>query len=431
MSVSAVAVRASLAACALVSISTTSFAQTDAERLGELERMIAQQQARIAAQEQVLDRMSRELSAIAAELAPEPVAIPKDLVRSGGGNVTASFYGQVNRALLYYDDGAQSDVRHVDNDGSSTRIGFKGSAKASDDVKIGTVIEVQFESNSTGDVDQLDNTATIGSNSFTERKLELFVDSKTIGKLSLGQGDTASNGSSEVDLSGTDLVACSCVFDPAGGLGFVLSGARLPVDANANGNPDVRIKDVFDNLDGLSRDDRVRYDSPSFAGFKLHTSLVDGGEWDLAASYGGEFGGTEFEGKVGFANDSGTRTFPERRVSGSISALHESGFSLTLAAGDADDDESDREEVSFRYGKLGYQTEVFPIGSSRFSIDYGEYDDSDAAGDEGTTYGIGFVQKVSDWGTELYATYRGYQLDRSGTDFDDIDIVLTGARVKF
>jgi len=418
-------------AATLTMLSVPALTQTDSERWRALEELIAQQQERIEAQEELLDRMSRELSAITSQPAPEPIEIPQDLVRARGANVTASFYGQVNRALLFYDDGAQTDVRHVDNDGSSTRIGFKGSAKASDDIRIGTAIEVQFESNSTGDIDQLDNTATIGSNSFTERKLEVFIDSKALGKLSLGQGSTASDDSSQIDLSGTNLVACSCVSDPAGGLGFVLSGARLPVDADANSNPDVRIKDAFDNLDGLSRDDRVRYDSPSLAGFKLHTSVTDGGEWDIAASYGGAFGATEIEGKVGFANDSGTQTFPEQRVSASISALHSSGFNLTLAAGAGDDDESGREEVSFQYGKLGYRTEALAIGSSSFSIDYGEYADADVGGDEAGTLGFGFVQKVSDWGTEFYTSYRRYDLERPGTDFDDIDIVLTGARIKF
>jgi len=41
-----------------------------------------------------------------------------------------------------------------------------------------------------------------GPNNFTERKLEIYFDSKRLGRLWLGQGDTASNGTSEVDLSG-------------------------------------------------------------------------------------------------------------------------------------------------------------------------------------------------------------------------------------
>ena len=50
---------------------------------------------------------------------------------------------------------------------------------------------------------------------------------------------------------------------------------------------------------------------------------------------------------------------------------------------------------------------------------------------QGKTYGAEFVQKITPWGTELYAGYRNYSLDRTGASFDDISGVLTGVRVKF
>ena len=57
------------------------------------------------------------------------------------------------------------------------------------------MIEVQFESNSSADGSQ-DDTRGVGSNSFTERKIEIFANHKRFGQLWLGQGDTASNGTS-------------------------------------------------------------------------------------------------------------------------------------------------------------------------------------------------------------------------------------------
>ena len=66
----------------------------------------------------------------------------------------------------------------------------------------------------------------------------------------------------------------------------------------------------------LSRDDRLRYDTPSFAGFMLSTSWVDGDELDVALRYGREFNGTEVaaapsywdagptDGKTGFSSSS-------------------------------------------------------------------------------------------------------------------------------
>jgi hypothetical protein len=42
------------------------------------------------------------------------------------------------------------------------------------------------------------------------------------------------------------------------------------------------------------------------------------------------------------------------------------------------------------------------------------------------------VQNLSDWGTELYAAYRTYALeDNTGADYEDISIMMGGARLKF
>ncbi len=38
-------------------------------------------------------------------------------------------YGKVNEAVLFWDDGAEQNVYTVNNQYSSTRFGFKGTAK--------------------------------------------------------------------------------------------------------------------------------------------------------------------------------------------------------------------------------------------------------------------------------------------------------------
>ncbi len=355
----------------------------------------------------------------AAAAAPEAI---DDAVTAGTDTARLEIYGQVNRGILFYDDGNKDDIRHVDNDASSTRIGLQASVTPNEDLAIGTVVEVQFESNSNAAANQADNTA-VGPNNFTERKLELFFDSARLGKLTLGQGPTASDGSAEVDLSGTTLAGYSSVAGFAGGLDFATSGTGA-----LSG---ITVGAAFSNLDGLSRDDRLRYDTSTFQGFRLATSVVDGGEWDAAISYGRAFSELKVATKLGYANQSATRTFPETIVSGSLSALHDSGLNLTFAGGEAEDDDSTRDAINFWYGKLGYVSSVFPIGSSHFSLDYGSYDAGAATGDEGETYGVQFVQKISPWSTEIYTGYRNYELQRTGLSLDDIDGVLTGVRVKF
>ncbi|MGI9452612.1 MAG: hypothetical protein ACR2QH_18510, partial [Geminicoccaceae bacterium] len=152
-------------------------------------------------QEQLEELRERVDETEARPPADERVLGPREM-QSGSDDVSLTVSGQVNRGILVTDDGDETDVFFVDNDNSSTRIRLLGDAKLNDDISVGSVIEVQFESNSTADVSQ-DNQRDAGDNNFTERKLEVFADSKAYGRLWLGQGDTASNGTSEVDLSGT------------------------------------------------------------------------------------------------------------------------------------------------------------------------------------------------------------------------------------
>ena len=399
-----------------------SMAQTDAATLAELRQIIAQQQQQLEVQARTLDTLQQQVQALSDNTdtaSGEQAPVIKEqakVTRSGQEKVKLTVSGQVNRGLLLIDDGEKTETFNVDNDNSSTRVRFTGAAKVTDDVSLGTQIEVQFESNSTAAVNQ-DSRRNVGPNSFTERKLELFVDSQRLGRLSLGQGDTASNGTSESDLSGTGVVAYSGVADFAGGILFR--------DKNANALSSTRIGSAFSNLDGLSRDDRLRYDSPKFNGLRFSTSYIADDRWDAALRYSGDFGGLKAAAAIAYADPNGA---VDNRVNGSASLRHGSGVSVTVAAGR--DDRADR-DPEFWYIKLGYLAKLSRWGDTAFAIDYYDGDDIAAKSDESKTYGFFVVQNLKMYGTELYVGLRNYELDRKGADFDDITAVLAGARVKF
>ncbi|MGW8303910.1 MAG: porin, partial [Desulfobacterales bacterium] len=134
--------------------------------------------------------------------------------------------GQINRAVLWGDNGNDSDVKFVDNDNSSTRFRFTGSNKFDEVWTAGIVWEVEMQSNPSSDTNGGAGIIDIGDNgdsanvTFTERKMEFYVEHKDWGRMILGQGDTASNGTAEVDLSGTDVVTYSSISDMAGGFSF-------------------------------------------------------------------------------------------------------------------------------------------------------------------------------------------------------------------
>lgn len=336
-------------------------------------------------------------------------------VDSGNDKVKLSISGQVNRGVLYADDGTETGIMHVDNDNSSTRFRLIGSGKYDDEITVGTQIEVQIESDSTANIN-IDGTNTGGAAGFTERKLELFFDHTRFGRLWLGQGDTASNGTSEVDLSGTGVIGYSGVADMAGGIDFGGLGSGTEVG------------DVFSNFDGLSRDDRIRYDTPSFSGVKLSASSAEGNKHDAAVRFSGDVGGgLRLAAAAAWAKSA---TF-DSQINGSVSLLHDSGFNVTAAGGRRTlRDPARIEDPVFYYAKLGYLWKG-GIGDTAFAVDYELANDVAADDDEATSFGLFVVQKVDSIATDLYIGVRNYQLDRPGTNFDDIRAVMAGARIKF
>lgn len=343
-------------------------------------------------------------------------------VTSGKAGVKLSLSGQVNRGVLFIDNGPTEDVFHVDNDNSSTRIRFIGSGQLDDDITVGTQIEVQFESNSTADIRVgQDGSAVDGKNSFTERKLELYVDSKQFGRLWLGQGDTASNGTSEVDLSGTSVVAYSGIADMAGGIAF----------SDSAGNLGPRINQAFSQFDGLSRLDRLRYDTPKFGGFKASVSAIEGGASDAALRFSGNFAGTKVAAAAAYANSNSLGNNGFEQYNGSVSVLLPVGVSLTGALGMREPKGQVGDDPFFYYGKIGYKFKASQYGATVVALDYTAVDDLNQPGDEFTAYGAFLVQNFDPIATEVYLGIRNHQLDRPAAGFDDILAILAGARVKF
>ncbi len=176
----------------------------------------------------------------------------------------------------------------------------------------------------------------------------------------------------------------------------------------------------------MSRRDRVRYDTPDYAGFSLAADLISDQRWSTALTWGGDFGDLEAAAAVASSDPGGDSDFI---VNGSASALHQpTGLSFTFAVGTEDNDGHD--DGTTLYGKLGWEAEFFSIGSTGFSIDYNHVEGLDAEGDEGDSVGVFAIQNLSDWGVELFTGHRWHTLDRDGADFEDIHVVTGGTRVK-
>lgn len=400
----------------------------DTAILKKLEKLILQQQAQIEAQAKAIDALQKEINSIQAGSAKsgEPIetAKPEGLVQSKGDKTRVSLYGQVNAGVLVSDDGDDTSTYLVDNDNSSTRIGITGSAKTSETLDVGTKIEVQFESNSSSSVNQNDK-REVGDNHFTKRFLELYLNTNKYGKLTVGYGSTASDGTSESDFSGTSVVGYSGVADMAGGQYFYNNNTQ-DLDTLT------QIKNVFTNMDGLGRDDRIRYDTPTFSGLSAAASYIADGGGDIALRYGASYDRFKVAAAISYADPASTSDKTDYQISSSLAALHkESGISLSLSGGMREYKADGDGDGMFFYTKLGYQKDFFSIGKTAFSIDYGIFKDIAADNDEATTFGAQFVQNMDDWRTEYYFGFRHHSLDRDNTDYEDINAVLSGFRIKF
>ena len=319
--------------------------------------------------------------------------------------------GQINRAVLYTDDGDRGHWFFVDNDNSSTRFRFSGSNEFEQGWKVGILWEVQFESNSSSEVNMDDKDTELGGDSFSERKIEFWVEKW--GRLWMGQGDMASNGTSEVDLSGTTVAAYSGVTDIGDSFEFQNNGAGIGVT----------VGDSRSNFDGLSRRDRIRYDTPKWAGFFASGATGQGNIWDVAGRYAGDLGWGKLAAAAAWS-DGGTRFDFDGRFSSSASILFNFGLNLTASYAIQDQDGTDPWNI---FGKVGY---IF-LEKHAASIQYSRSEHVSAKDDQGDTFGLAYV--FSPWkSVEFYGTYYLHMLNLDqGSDPDDINIFMVGGRVKF
>ena len=373
--------------------------------------------------------------------AAEPVA-PSKMVTSGKDKVSFSVYGQVNRMALYASDGQDSRLFHADNDASSTRVGFKGKAKLDDEWSAGAKIEVQIESNSSAKVTMDQGRKAEDAKNFSERKLEFWLKSKQLGKLSLGQGSTASDGTIEEDLSGTGVITGAGYAATGESLEFLQSGVsdRTPVP---KGDDNYVVDDLFSSMDGLSRKDRLRYDTPTFAGVQLSGSFLseawddrdtednaddstDGAPWDMALRYGRDFNGYEVAAAISrWKKDAKTTGH-----GGSASVLAPFGTSLSVSHSIQEKD-GDNYESEFSYVKLGQELDVTSAGKTAVSVGWSSTDGRGGPNNGGNYYDVAVVQKIKDLGIELYALYGVYDAKIMNVATEKITVAGAGARFKF
>src|SRR3546814_7789225 len=142
------------------------------------------------------------------DLAAPAAAQDANVVRSTAGDkVKVKVTGQINRAVTFFDDGDDTNINHVDNDISSSRFRIHADGEVTNDFSISGIFELEVQPNASNNVNQdTDDQEEATSDTLMDRRGEVFFTSKAFGRVYMGKGPTASDGSSESDASAAGVI---------------------------------------------------------------------------------------------------------------------------------------------------------------------------------------------------------------------------------
>ena len=344
----------------------------------------------------VADRGSKALTVAIAGALAAPIAAQA---------VDFTISGHVNKALVVVDHDMSTDAQVKDNGSSSTRIRWIGSSEMMDGTSVGIQVEYQ-ESGS----------------SLSLRHANVHYAGE-FGKITIGQGSEAGDGSAYSDPSG--------VF----GIGHGQEKGDVP-------------SDYFGSLDGGTRAHMIRYDTPAIGPLSAAVSVGnnDDGNDRISAALrlGTEFNGTSFSAQLAtLREDSMVEGKAKETFGGSFGASLASGLTVSGAWARGDNHgskeavpEMDMEAMegtdpSYFQAAIGYK-----FGNSAIAASWYASEDFEEENLEGTAIGIGINHNLPKVGAQVYASVQNYDVslwdENEMMEFsDDATVFVVGTRVKF
>jgi predicted porin len=389
-----------------------------------------------------------------ADLEERVAELEATTVRKGNRRMSLTVSGQVNRSILYWDDGDDSDVyAGLDNVNTSSRFIFSGSARINPNLQAGFEIMTEWNLGArTSSVDQLspDGSGTgfsAADGGLGVRRAFWWLEDKNLGRISVGRHN-AGGPVSIIDLGGIGTVAGHAPADVGGG--FLVAGTT-------------RLSGVVNPSYGSDRLEGIRYDSPTIGGFVLQGFWGEDDIWAVSLRYAGEFGGFRVAAGIGYEDqdpsstqviqlDNGARNIDDEWAA-SLAFLH-IGTGLFVQGEYAQSEFLNGTDGTFWLVQAGISKNWFGPGNTSIYGEYGNAEDYIKQGPAATGvpggstaglplassevdfYGVGVVQQIDAAAMELYLGWRRFEVDVSGAPVgqngsSELDLVHGGARVRF
>lgn len=362
-------------------------------------------------------------AALVAIGAPAVVSSASAGINNGNKN-SLIMSGQIVRALMYQDDGHNSQLFNIDGFDTASRVRWIVSGQMTESVSIGGLVEMNFPNSNRNYA-----LGTAGSNNgevdtdttFAIRHTRIDFKHKALGTLSLGQSSVAGDGATSQTFTAYAPTISGSADAPLGNSNFWNSTTQSISTVGQAALTD------YDP----SREDRIRYDTPSFGGLKLSVSHQDTGE-SAAANYSGKFGGIQVAAAGFYKNNSAGSTTNTATMGGSIAAKHDSGVSADFSYSRQDNKPGVTQEGKNWHAGAGYAANLTNLGTTGFGIIYSQTDDGVVNGDEGTQFAFSVNQKVASVGADIFAgfTLATYD-DGTATNYDDFTTIFAGTRLNF
>ena len=245
------------------------------------------------------------------------------------------------------------------------------------------------------------------------------MSSKKFGSVWIGRGDTVSNGTSEVDLAGMASARL-------GGTAQYPVSKYILMDKNSSAVPQAvaTVGRFFNSYDGASRQNRIRYDTPTFFGFQAGVGLIDKHNVDAAVKYKGKIAGTAIAGAIGYCHTKGTQSSGSStcfgngttidgidQLNGSISFKLPMGLGATFSGGTQWQNRtpagaSTKENPYNLNPTIFYTTKVTELGSTTFDYSFEYTENATNKGDKGYAHQVDVLQRVDSIGGDYFLQFN-------------------------